>query len=124
MFFEARRLPYLHKMIMSDLPIERREALDALLKLDSQRQRDLLVEIIGDSKANRLAIVQAVNRISETWDPSYIEALLPLTDIPGRAYSPDDFTHAAYWTITRLLNRVDIGKPDGATARRSRPSFR
>ena len=31
MFFEARRQPYLHKMIMSDLPIERREALDALL---------------------------------------------------------------------------------------------
>jgi pyruvate,orthophosphate dikinase len=31
MFFEARRLPYLHKMIMSDLPIERREALGALL---------------------------------------------------------------------------------------------
>jgi pyruvate, orthophosphate dikinase len=31
MFFEARRLPYLHKMIMSDLPVERREALDALL---------------------------------------------------------------------------------------------
>lgn len=31
MFFEPRRLPYLHKMIMSDLPIERREALDALL---------------------------------------------------------------------------------------------
>ncbi len=31
MFFEARRLPHLHKMIMSDLPIERREALDALL---------------------------------------------------------------------------------------------
>jgi len=31
MFFETRRLPYLHKMIMSDLPIERREALDALL---------------------------------------------------------------------------------------------
>ena len=31
MFFEARRLPYLHKMIMSDLPIDRREALDALL---------------------------------------------------------------------------------------------
>ena len=31
MFFEARRLPYLHKMIMTDLPIERREALEALL---------------------------------------------------------------------------------------------
>jgi pyruvate,orthophosphate dikinase len=31
MFFESRRLPYLHKMIMTDLPIERREALDALL---------------------------------------------------------------------------------------------
>ncbi len=31
MFFESKRLPYLHKMIMSDLPIERREALDALL---------------------------------------------------------------------------------------------
>jgi len=31
MFFEPRRLPFLHKMIMTDLPIERREALDALL---------------------------------------------------------------------------------------------
>jgi pyruvate,orthophosphate dikinase len=31
MFFEPRRLPYLHKMIMTDLPIERREMLDALL---------------------------------------------------------------------------------------------
>ncbi len=31
MFFESRRLPYLHKMIMADLPVERREALDALL---------------------------------------------------------------------------------------------
>jgi pyruvate,orthophosphate dikinase len=31
MFFEPRRLPYLHKMIMTDLPIERREMLEALL---------------------------------------------------------------------------------------------
>jgi len=31
MFFEAKRLPYLHKMIMADLPVERQEALDALL---------------------------------------------------------------------------------------------
>ncbi len=31
MFFEPQRLPYLQKMIMSDLPIERKEALDALL---------------------------------------------------------------------------------------------
>ncbi len=31
MFFEPKRLPYLQKMIMSDLPIERKEALDALL---------------------------------------------------------------------------------------------
>ncbi len=31
MFFETKRLPFLHKMIMTDLPIERREALDALL---------------------------------------------------------------------------------------------
>jgi pyruvate,orthophosphate dikinase len=31
MFFEAERLPFVQKMIMSDLPSERREALDALL---------------------------------------------------------------------------------------------
>jgi pyruvate,orthophosphate dikinase len=31
MFFEPRRLPYLHKMIMTDLPIEQREMLEALL---------------------------------------------------------------------------------------------
>jgi len=31
MFFETKRLPYLQKMIMADLPFERQEALDALL---------------------------------------------------------------------------------------------
>ena len=31
MFFETDRLPHIQKMIMTDLPIERREALDALL---------------------------------------------------------------------------------------------
>ena len=31
MFFEPKRLPYLQKMILSDLPIERKEALDVLL---------------------------------------------------------------------------------------------
>jgi len=31
MFFEAERLPLVHKMIMTDLPVERTEALDALL---------------------------------------------------------------------------------------------
>lgn len=31
MFFEPKRLPFLQKMIMSDLPVERKEALDALL---------------------------------------------------------------------------------------------
>ncbi|MBL0712921.1 MAG: pyruvate, phosphate dikinase [Desulfosarcina sp.] len=31
MFFEAERLPFVHKMIMTDLPVERQEALDALL---------------------------------------------------------------------------------------------
>jgi len=30
-FFETKRLPFLHKMIMTELPIERREALNALL---------------------------------------------------------------------------------------------
>ena len=31
MFFETERLPFVHKMIMTDLPVERQEALDALL---------------------------------------------------------------------------------------------
>jgi len=31
MFFETKRLPYLQKMIMADLPFERQEALNALL---------------------------------------------------------------------------------------------
>ena len=31
MFFEAERLPLVHRMIMTDLPVERQEALDALL---------------------------------------------------------------------------------------------
>jgi pyruvate, orthophosphate dikinase len=36
MFFESERLPHVQKMIMTDLPIERKEALDAVLPFQSR----------------------------------------------------------------------------------------
>ena len=42
MFFETQRLPFLHKMIMTDLPIERKEALDSLLPFQREDFEGLL----------------------------------------------------------------------------------
>jgi len=47
MFFETQRLPFLHKMIMTDLPIERKEALDSLLPFQREDFEGLLRAMDG-----------------------------------------------------------------------------
>ncbi|QTA80676.1 Pyruvate, phosphate dikinase [Desulfonema limicola] len=47
MFFEAGRLPHVLKMIMTDLPIERREALDAVLPFQREDFAGLFREMDG-----------------------------------------------------------------------------
>ncbi|MEE4359331.1 MAG: pyruvate, phosphate dikinase [Desulfococcaceae bacterium] len=47
MFFEAERLPHVLKMIMADIPIERREALDAVLPFQREDFAGLFREMDG-----------------------------------------------------------------------------
>jgi len=54
MFFETARLPYLHKMILTDLPIERQEALDALLPFQREDFAGLFRAMDGRPVITRL----------------------------------------------------------------------
>jgi pyruvate, orthophosphate dikinase len=84
MFFEARRLPYLHKMIMSDLPIERREALDALLPF----QRD---DFIGLFRAmdGLPVITRLIDPPLHEFLPDHMELNHDLTDLKIRMKHAD-----------------------------------
>jgi pyruvate,orthophosphate dikinase len=84
MFFEARRLPYLHKMIMSDLPIERREALEALLPF----QRD---DFAGLFRAmdGLPVIARLIDPPLHEFLPDHMELTHDLTDLKIRLKHAD-----------------------------------
>ncbi len=84
MFFEAQRLPYLHKMIMSDLPIERREALDALLPF----QRD---DFAGLFRAmdGLPVIARLIDPPLHEFLPNHMELYHDLTDLKIRLKHAD-----------------------------------
>lgn len=109
----------LHKLVHSNVSMDKAhdlgaEALEALLKLQAEKKKELLLEIIGDMQANPRALVKAVRRIRESRDPMFIEALLPLAEVPGPDDRDADFTREAYETITELLEQVDRSRPAGA----------
>ena len=76
MFFEPKRLPYLNKMIMADLAVERREALDALLPF----QRD---DFIGLFKAmdGLPVITRLIDPPLHEFLPNNVDLLHELTDL-------------------------------------------
>ncbi len=76
MFFEPRRLPYLHKMIMTDLPIERREALDALLPFQREDFIGLFRAMDGLPVITRL-----IDPPLHEFLPNYMELTHDLTDL-------------------------------------------
>ncbi len=84
MFFEAQRLPFLHKMIMSDLPIERREALDALLPF----QRD---DFAGLFRAmdGLPVIARLIDPPLHEFLPNHMELYHELTDLKIRLKHAD-----------------------------------
>jgi pyruvate,orthophosphate dikinase len=84
MFFEPRRLPFLHKMIMTDLPIERREALDALLPF----QRE---DFIGLFRAmNGLPVItRLIDPPLHEFLPNHMELTHDLTDLKIRLKHAD-----------------------------------
>jgi pyruvate, orthophosphate dikinase len=79
MFFQAQRLPYLQKMIMADLPVERQEALDALLPF----QRD---DFIGLFRVmNGFPVVtRLIDPPLHEFLPDHVELRKDLTDLKIR----------------------------------------
>ena len=79
MFFEQARLPYVQKMIMADLPIERKEALDALLPF----QRD---DFMGLFKImdGLPVIIRLLDPPLHEFLPNHIDLLTELFDLKIR----------------------------------------
>jgi len=79
MFFEQERLPYVQKMIMADLPVERKEALDALLPF----QRD---DFMGLFKVmdGLPVIIRLLDPPLHEFLPNHIDLLTDLFDLKIR----------------------------------------
>ncbi len=79
MFFEAERLPLVQKMIMTDLPSERREALEMLLPF----QRD---DFIGLFRAmdGLPVIIRLIDPPLHEFLPSHVDLMRELTDLKLR----------------------------------------
>ena len=114
--------PRLHAMLYPD-PAEKDrgrdwsgDALDALVKLEPQNQRKLLLEAATGAKADTRLVLHALDSIARTNEPSYVEALVPLVEKAGpeevvgqdRAY----VGQGAAQTVGQLLEQIEPGKPD------------
>ncbi|PQP34117.1 pyruvate, phosphate dikinase, partial [Desulfobacteraceae bacterium SEEP-SAG9] len=77
--FETKRLPYLHKMIMTDLPVERQEALDALLPFQREEFVGLFRAMDGLPVVTRL-----IDPPLHEFLPNHLELMHDLTDLKIR----------------------------------------
>ena len=97
MFFEARRLPFLHKMIMSDLPVERREALDALLPFQRDDFAGLFRAMDGLPVITRL-----IDPPLHEFLPSHVDLSHDLTDLKIRLKHADTLEN-----VDTLLQQIN-----------------
>jgi pyruvate,orthophosphate dikinase len=107
MFFEARRLPFLHKMIMSDLPVERQEALDALLPFQRDDFAGLFRAMDGLPVITRL-----IDPPLHEFLPNHVDLSHDLTDLKIRLKHADtlekvDTLLQQINEKTRVLKRVE-----------------
>ena len=79
MFFEAERLPFVQRMIMTDLPLERREALEAVLPF--QRKDFIGLFRVMDGLP---VIIRLLDPPLHEFLPSHSELQRELTDIKIR----------------------------------------
>ncbi len=107
MFFETHRLPHIQKMIMTDLPIERREALDALLPF----QRD---DFAGLFRAmdGLPVIIRLIDPPLHEFLPNHIALLTELSDLKIRLQHAADLEAIdalleQYRKKERILKRVE-----------------
>jgi pyruvate,orthophosphate dikinase len=79
MFFEAERLPFVQKMIMTDLPSERREALDALLPFQREDFAGLFRVMHGLP-----VIIRLIDPPLHEFLPLHFDLMRDLTDLKIR----------------------------------------
>ncbi len=79
MFFETDRLPYLHRMIMTDLPIERQKALDSLLPFQKEDFTGIFRAMDGLP-----VIIRLIDPPLHEFLPNHIDLLNSLTDLKIR----------------------------------------
>jgi len=79
MFFETERLPFIHKMIMTDLPVARNEALDALLPFQREDFYGLFRAMDGLPVITRL-----IDPPLHEFLPDHSDLLRELTDLKIR----------------------------------------
>ncbi len=100
MFLETERLPFVRKMIMTDLPIERREALDSLLPF----QRD---DFMGLFKAmdGLPVIIRLIDPPLHEFLPNHIQLMRELADLKIRLKHSPTLSE-----IDEILNQIRINE--------------
>ena len=96
MFFEPQRLPYLNKMIMAKLPIERQEALDALLPFQREDFTGLFRAMDGYPVVTRL-----IDPPLHEFLPNHVEVLQELADLKIRIRNAENLEE-----IDELLKQI------------------
>ena len=96
MFFEPQRLPYLNKMIMAKLPIERQEALDALLPFQREDFAGLFRAMDGYPVVTRL-----IDPPLHEFLPNHVEVIQELADLKIRIRNAENLEE-----IDELLKQI------------------
>ena len=97
MFFESERLPFVQKMIMTDLPSERREALDALLPFQREDFAGLFRVMDGLP-----VIIRLIDPPLHEFLPNHIDLLRDLSDLKIRLKDAGTLED-----IDRLLDQIE-----------------
>jgi pyruvate,orthophosphate dikinase len=87
MFFETERLPHVQKMIMTDLPSERREALDALLPFQREDFAGLFRAMDGLP-----VIIRLIDPPLHEFLPNPVDLMRDLADLKIRIQNARDLT--------------------------------
>jgi pyruvate,orthophosphate dikinase len=107
MFFETDRLPHIQKMIMTDLPIERREALGALLPFQREDFAGLFRAMDGLP-----VIIRLIDPPLHEFLPNYVDLIKELSDLKIRLQHAADLDAIdalleQYRKKERILKRVE-----------------
>jgi len=97
MFFEAERLPFVQKMIMTDLPSERRDALEALLPFQREDFAGLFRVMDGLP-----VIIRLIDPPLHEFLPNYVDLMRDLTDCKIRLKEAGTLEE-----INRLLDQIN-----------------